>query len=545
MLKLVLDETVVKVSHKGNTIEWNAKAFKLSDRTREFQRADDPDVPQDDPFDQLNLYLNYLSEEKQDLLFEQYVAAHNVFMNSSGDMAHLIQSLTSVVKEIWKICPIADIAYWVKSMSTIRIPTEAKVFHTMEENAKNGELYGSNNWPRESTYLVEDYWNLIYLIAALRLLYPIWGTFVLHADGEVGNTLKYFYALKIITSTSIVECEGYKQMQRYLKHHLVLDNDLDRNTFNGGVSTADFPEWITSMVLVRKFSQFNYSGSNSKFNMVATFFKYVEGLVNSLTSHLKRVIQPKIHEGSAFQGDQEKRPDSPFEMVKIKEEIPIGDIVIMNECALDVETIAYRLCPDLPPELLAEAVHVANNVWMDIMFDQNQITILQWVMGKEYIQHDGEWDVVFQPRAVDELERDGNISLMAAAAAALWHRGYHDLAALMTAKRIDPRDTIQMLRPETPLPWNKEIKEKLAELYPHVPRPTGNKRDTTKKMPPGIIDDIDTIRENFSLCNWNLTLPKSWLDKSSLTRGNRRYVVKANFRNNLAELSIAIASRTF
>lgn len=539
----------VVVSHGQQELVWNVKVLDRSKRSRPTTSGviqEDPEeaLEQADPFYQLNQYLAYLSPEKQEQLFQIYNSIYQVF-EVSGDFRELHQRISPLLKKIYEICPADNVSYWVRTISTIVIPSDIRVYETMEESIDaDQDQYGIRNRPVESTYLRGNYWSLIVLIMMLRMIMPVWGRFMAATAELVGNDLKEFYALKLIGRTALIETDGYKRLEAYVQLHMS-EEKIKNSAIAGKVAKEDFPFFMLSLVAVRRLAWVDFSGYNNTFSLVAWVYSFVEQNMNTIDRAFNEAIKPKIPESGSSHGDHENR-SSVFELVKIKEPITTGRIGIMEMVAKRPDRIVARICPDMPPEIL-EITMAASFKLRNTPLHPGQILLLQCIMGIEVKGFDGEWDAVFNPRGVDELNMLEDLNLIAVAAAVLWYRGFKELAALICALPAPEQFGAMTASNAPPAPLTKENKELLALYWPHSPRPSGKKRTEGGRYATGAnvaIENIEILREHLSRNSWILNLPKNWLDKIPNHNGSRRYAIKADIRNRLADLSIGIATRS-
>lgn len=551
-MKLENNGPIVFIRHGQQELEWNVKILERSKRSRSTPgsanvEADQEEVlEQADPFYQLNQYLAYLPPEKQDQLFGIYSEIYQVFEYSS-DFRELMQRISPLLKKMFQICPADGISYWVRTVSTIVIPSDIRVHNTIEESiAADGDQYGIRQRPVESTYLRGDYWSLIVLVLMLRLVMPIWGRFMSATVGVVGNELKEFYALKLIGRTDLINTDGFKRLEAYVQLHMS-EEKIKNSVIAGKVSKEDFPQLMLALVVVRRLAWVDFSGLNQTFSLVAWVYSFIDQNMNSMDRSMNEAIKPKIPENGAPHGDHENR-QSVFELVKIKEPIATGRIGIMESVARRPHVVAARIAPDMPPEILETMLEVVPKLQSSSL-QQGQIYLLQLVLGVECQDLlDNEWGAVFPARGVDELVLLEVLNMIAVGAAFFWHHGYYELAAILTATPATEQFGATSASSAAPAALTKENKEQLAMYWPHSARPSGKKRNEIGRVAAGpnvAIDNIELIRENLNQNSWILNLPKNWLDKIPNHNGNRRYALRSDIRNRLAEFSIGLVTRSF
>lgn len=551
-MRLSIKDSNAVISHNNEQLLWDIKSFEINRQTPANLGYGEIGIRDVDLFNEINRYWDYLPRQKQDEIFTVYKEIYQTFEDSMS-FEDLIYSLRPLVDKLLSYHSHKDVAYWVKMKSDIRLPSDAKVYPTMEENMKASEQYGSREWPRESTYLVEDYWGLIFLVVSLRCMFPVWGRFMDVAKRTVDNNMKELYSLRLLTKSSVEKLDDYNRLLAYINHYIPTDR-LDKGVVAGYVSSEDFVPWITGNVVVRRLSLVTVNGRNDKFSLVASVWGFITQLMRQYDKTVSETIKDKNPEGNTRDNDRDNKASN-LELIKIKEPITSGDVVMLNEYCRNVNHISYLLCGEHLPQLLQTTMTSVQRLRNSILRDP-QIVLLQWVVAKEVQGNPKElgsdkFDVecVFPPRGVEYLEKEQILSLMAAATTALWHRGYYDLAALLSANVMENRDVAQGGAFESPMALSKENREKLIELFPHVPRPFGKQQQyenqRPSKKPCEAIDAIDELWQMLIKYNWVLTLPAQMAQAIPGHQGGRRYSVPSDIRNRLAQLIIALATRSF
>jgi hypothetical protein len=131
---------------------------------------------------------------------------------------------------------------------------------------------------------------------------------------------------------------------------------------------------------------------------------------------------------------------------------------------------------------------------------------------------------------------------MAVAQAALWHKGYFELAGLVSAAEETNNDALRVDF-DSRARIKKEQLEILDALYPYSKRSSG-KQKTAKRTNPAA-ESIDLVSNLFVERNWRLTIPDSWIAQLYGNKNNRRTVVSHDIKIKLADLAISLAQRSF
>ena len=514
------DPSSALIVHNGESIKWNVKAF---------DRASTPVDGSFDVFEHINGYWKYQKPEVQDKIFDVYKRIKQVFYESTLTTSDLTQSLYPLISELYMYHDLSDIKRWIDFHGNVRLPAEIEFHNTFEEAQKK-----SITAVREKTYLKQDYYWLRALSVSLRSIYPVWGEFIDSTKLENGNTWKEYYAFRLLSYTNLAKSETMGFLRAYVESTLI-PGETKPSAILGGLSSDEYPTWILGLIMVRRLVVGDIRGIEPKSSLVTSIFSYIRQRDKTHESNFIGNIKEKISEGKNQEGENNL---SGLEGYKIKQEIPAGDIAIINHYINDVTGIALRICPDIDLALL----HISLQSVMALETEQileAQETIIQWVLAP-----------AVSPRGIPYLTKLGILKAMAITQALLWHRGHYEIACLLSAKAQQNTDEIQSSGVETRSRITKDLAEQLDALFPYVKRPPGKQRVTGKDVKEKTIKNpaaiaIEIMAKLFSSNEWRLTIPSEWVAQITGNKNNRSYSVPFDIRIKLANLAIAVAKKTF
>lgn len=556
------EDSDITLTHNYQQLRWNVRVLERGKRGPKkagTPLADEEELIQTDPFEHLNQYLATLPLQKQNELFSVYDEIYNVMEPHGADgVAELRKALPPLVKKIYEICTAESISAWVHATPTIIFPANIRVFDTLAESAENGDQFGISTRPQAATYVKKDYWGLVVFTMMSRLMVPVWGRFLANTESTIGNDIKEIYAMRLATRTALVETDGYKRLEDYVAQYLSQDK-YKNSVIGGGVSREDVPFRIIAILTVRRLAWVDFSGRDPQFSLVGRVYSFIENEMDSADRIYNESIKPKVPENGSMNNDHENR-SSVSELIKIKEPYTAGDLTIIESAAGIPQLFLNRIAPDMPPEFLEGALRTVEYLKQKPPAPV-QFTIMQNAMGAECKMWDGQWeekeelrerwDCIFPPRAGDEMNLLEGLNMMAVAAALLWYRGHYDVVALMTASVAKEQAGFSNGTSAPPALLTKENEELLRTHFPYIPRPAGKKRlDDFRNAKQSDIKMnvaykcIEMIREELIHNSWNLNIPKEWIAKLPNHPGGRRYSVRSDIRNRLAEFAISIATRS-
>lgn len=503
-----------RMTHRGESLRWNGKLFKDTNVMKD--ELDELHV-----FDQINGFWAHQPEATQDKIFDVYRRIKELFRPGDiPDQRQLTKQLYVLVAELYQYHDLTAIRRWVDFYAeNIFIP------HNIPEYFNPS---GDKTMTREKTYIKEDYRWLITMSVALRAMYPIWGDFVETINAETGTQFKEYYAFLLLAQSSIYHSEPMERLRTYVSNTIPA-GELNDSAILGGLSSEDFPVWMLALSVVRRLTIGDISGINS--NLITNVHTYITNKNKNVEkTGFVGIVKPKLFEGASQDGDNNL---SRLEGYKVKQDIPAGDVAILAFSVHNVHGNARRLCPGIDPKLVDMSLK-STKALMNVQLKDPQVTLIRWVMKP-----------VITPRGIMQLGKKEMLEAMAVTQAVLWHTGYKELAALVSA-RAQPNDEEMQLR-EAPIKTRipRELQDQLEVLFPYARRQSGRSRDPlAKKQNSGALA-IETMAAQFREHEWSLTLPGDWVAEMTGSKSDTWYSVPHDLRVKLAQLVIAISSRTF
>lgn len=505
------------MEHHGEQIRWILSPLDKARREINY-----------DPLAHINQFWAYLGDGDQTAIFEVYKKIRDTFFQYDN-ISELTPVMQKHVAELMSLHPISraegqrtqrpTVEEWVMLRSDIVFPDTFR------------EKVGENDYanPQAKTYLKEDYKQLIVLALALRPMLPIWGEFLHRFGKAIGNDTKEMDAGKLLARSAIYHCIAMEKLRNYI--YSFLDADMAKMAAHvvKFISSTDIPDWLLGLILVRRVSIGDLRGIDIKTNLVATIFKFMSPKLKGNDSGLAGVLKEKRIDGGY--GDNKNEP-SKLEGYKSKQALPIGDIEAILHDAEDVERICFNIAPDMPPEYLKMSLKTVEELTMH-QIREPQIVMMQWVMSQKK---------QLPARGIPFLPKTILLRVAAATQALLWHRGFYDLAGLTTAVTIDTGDDPLMPSESRSRIRADQLEEMLA-LCPYSRR--SSSRGKQNKPVSSAAEAVESLAALFNEHSWKLTLPPEWVEKLTGHKNDRRYSAPSDLRSKIADLSIAVAKRSF
>lgn len=496
----------IKMTHGNQTMTWDTRTYGRASRTKGLEVTDDP--TKDSIFREINAFFATLPVARQQKIWEAYAEIHALF-EQNYEMIALQKHLQLAVAKIYAEIPYQELYEWAEASPLIHIPMNLKA------------EYGEND-PVDMTYLRQDYFDLAVLAIAARPMVPIWGEYIPRIKGDVDNTFKEYVAVKLLYKTYIQQCPPYHRLLRYIEasiRHRAKEATLF-SAMLAGLSSSNMPEWLLANTLVRRTSMVPISNTNDGPNLITDVYGYVD---NTLKSPGHRRFSGPVSPKRIKKDDKSEQQESLAESYKIKQEVPDGDIQMANFYANHPQFLAENLEPGLDPNKLTECLETIGAVeTQDIHLFQKTLT--QWVLAP-----------AISMRFIPLINKPALMNAMAVAQALLWHWGFPDLAALLTARELRQEDEfVPMDGGRLKIP--NELMNQLQEIYPN-PYSVKDKQVTPRLANPGV-KAIDAAFTLISTSDWMLTAPKSLQNAAAKVQGSRKMYVPTDIKVQLAQLLI-------
>lgn len=497
----------ITIGHGKHRALWETPTYLRASRTRGLEVTLDP--MQDSIFKELNTFIATLSGQRQQALWDAYAEAHELF-RENYDWLAIQPVLQRIVQTIYAQVPFEELYEWAEASPLIHIPITMKT------------SYGEND-PEDTTYLRNDYFGLVVLAIATRFMVPLWGEYIQRIKDNVDTTFKEFIAIKLLNQTYIFECEPYQRLLRYIDasiEHRAKEATI-HSAVMSGLSSSQIPEWVLANTLVRRTSMVPLSDRNDGPNLITDVYGYVDGTLQS--SGQRRFSGPIRAKRARTDEKGGEQQESLAESYKIKEEVSAGDVQAAIHYLHFPELIAQDLAPNIDLE------NVRSCLASITQMEQRPIhlfqkTITQWTLAK-----------VIYMRALNTATKPALLNGIATAQALLWHWGFFDIAALLTAKEII-QDDEWITTQESKVKIPNEMMAVMQTMYINQ-YSVREKQVTPRAASPGAAS-VDAAYQLISGSDWELHAPLPLMELATHLPGSWKMYVPVNIRAQLANLLI-------
>lgn len=498
-----------------------------------------------DVFGEINAFWSRLPMDVQDQLFAIYRDIKNAFLEYPTN-EQLMFKLFGLVARLVDLHPLDAIKHWMDFYGNIFYPPDLKEIFVQYE------MPGS----AEGTYLREDYVWLVAMSIALRPLLPVWGEFIAYVKEDFGPDWKEYYAYQLLARSTLAKSVPMDRLRLYVRAQLSSDKKVDISNsghiLHGGVSVEDYPEWMMGLVLVRKLIISDVKGLQPKAHLASQMFSFIKHKTKQRSDNgFSQIVREKKVEGAASNDDNQQ---SKLESCKVKSSVAEGKIAPILFYARDIHKIALQICPDLPLDLLEQSfesvkqlagVSPVKQQEVLVMYVLNYRNLRSAVDLSEYFPNGSRhvYRGPVAPQGVHYLFKNTKLHATAIAQAIYWHRGFPELAALVSAIPRSSYDEHTAAEGGPRQRLSQQTVEELVKWYP-FPRQQGGKQKSQRLPSPAEVA-IDSMDKGLSEHAWMLTLPPAWVAAIKQVPNDRSYGVPGNLKVKLAQLAIALASRSF
>jgi hypothetical protein len=518
------NKPTITLSHKEESFPFNVDTYDRGAFNTPF-----------DMFEHINAYWASRQPSMQNAIFSVFKDIRRTFDNAQT-REELTIDLTGQVKKLMDLHRIDDLHNWIMFKANVNFPANLNT-----EYIESYDRPGS----REQTYLLSDYTRLVALTLCLRLMIPIWGEYIARTHDETGPRMKEYYAFQLLGDSEILDSHPVKKLMTYITK-AVSSNQQNGAAIISGISMEDYPTWLLSITVVKKLPIADIRGADTSNSLVSYVFKFISSKVRGTESNLVGNIKQKGPDG---RGDESGDKTSRLEGYKIKQELPAGDIVMMEHTILgesyaiantgsarnkeatatirNIQGLALKLEPDIDLKLVVDALETTAQLMNRPLFEA-QIILVQLVIKP-----------IIPPRGVEYLSKEAVVKCIALTQAVLWHRGHYALAGLVSATTNPTMNEVTVTGSDSRSRIPKEMLDQIAALYPYNRNSTSKAKATTN---PGITT-IEILSSKLAEVAWHLTLKEELLPVICGNNISRLYPLPHDIRVKIATLVLSLTRK--
>lgn len=495
---------VVTQNDQGETLIWNTQVFDKSDFATNVNL-----------FRDINNYWAQLTPDQRLTIWNAYKGMRNAF-DTILDSSRLAATLIKHVQQLYSTMSMDKIGWWADLYGNIVYPPSSALL-------TEHDTYDQNPG---RTYIRSDYAGLVYLTIALRPMLPIWGEYLRRTRADSGTEYKEYVAMYLLSRTGIINSAPMERMRVYADALIKSENKKGHAHVMTGLGTEETVEWMVSRVCIRRLTVVNIDAHPTAGNIITNIHGFVTNTLRDLDRNFGGRIRNKKPEESV--SDDET---SMIELYKVKQSVSMGDIEMYSVYCSNTDVVAQHLDPTVPLDMVAACVQYSKKL-ESIEIQKHHLVLTQWVTR-----------FVIPPEAVPCLSKIELLGVMGVVQALLWHWGFIELAAFMTATPAKVTDE-EIYSLETRQRITNDSMEKLMRLYPHLDQ--SDKQKGSERKQNFASQSIAMLAEEMSLNLWQFNAPPALTSRIPIRQGvelTRRTPVPANIMELLAHMVIYLAEK--
>lgn len=514
----------VRLTHKDEELVFSVGSYgrpSFSNQNKEMEF---------DVFEQLNGFWASLPEEDQDRIFDLYKEM-SYYFTAIRSYAVLKEHLSHKASQLLDIQNYLKVLDWVQFYSDIIIPEHLQLEFVDDID---------RNYTREQTYTRPQYVRLIALAVHLRSMIPVWGQFIDDTCKIVGEDMEEAYAFDLIEEADVLRHESFFKLKEYVEA-AVNAHPHNPKAVLGWISSEDFPSWMLAKVVIKRLVIGDIRGTNQRANIVPYIHRYMMDQLQGDDQPGEKSIKSKRHDARGG-GEEYHDKLSNMEAIKVKEEIPVGDIVGLENAVKDPYNVAQIVAPSISNELVTQCL-INARVLLNHRIMTPQFTIMQWVLR-----------AVIHPKGYAYLQKHLIVQCLGVAQAVLWHwasfdrryQGHKYLAVLLTCHGDESSGEFYATDTDSKNQITKDLHAQLNHWYRFQLKPPTRRREDQKTVNPAVKSIEGVVSELYRM-PWVITAPADIVAEVLGSSGSyrNRLPMDPNIKNYLAELCVQMASRRY
>jgi hypothetical protein len=400
------------------------------------------------------------------------------------------------------------------------------------------EQYVDNNDgtnTREQTYTRKDYRNLVSYVICLRSLIPIVNHFTMkfYSGNKMGasSKLRYLSLYELLMYTNYLDNIAFDKLKEYImftanNKEISIDNIYD------GATTEKREEWLLSNVIFKIFTA-PIKLNNTKSNLITMVYHTTGQLLDD-----NRFSSSSIRNKNDTKGDDLNDKLSMLEKYKIRHDISPGDFVELDAANSNLEYITSTLVGGTVNTQLLNQLYENNKEIGLREINKTVVSLLSWCVKR-----------ICPSRGLLYLRKETIIKVMTATQYMLITRGHLLLGLLCSSYVIEEEhDKMYSFTSANPASvtdkFEKEILNKLLELYPFAKPNKRNNKQLPKDTDYFIFNDVSYLASEFYTKRFFTPIKAPLLNKLNLNDyvSGEQIIVGMDIKNVLGNLIIDLNS---
>lgn len=467
----------------------------------------------DDMFRDINAFLSTRPTDQQAQVFNIYKDIRHIFDEVFEPNA-LTRMLSDKVAELYSIVTYEAVDHWASRFAKVVLPPDLSDHYDPDYSA-------------DGTYLRHDYLKLVSLTILLRMMIPMWGEYTKIIKDHAGSVYKEYAAMKLMKkAVNIMMSEPMVKLRNYVQHAVANEQHNNPAIING-MGSAMLPEWLLSIVVVRRLAITEIDASPETGNIITNIYGFMIRTHKDIDRKFGGPVNEKFREDD---GEGTDDGVSVAEAYKVKQDVSLGDLAIYEAYASNLDKVAKDVLPSIDLSKVDACMSTVAS-FDKLRIASFQETLIQWIMNS-----------VIPARSIPRLGRDSLARVLAVTQAVIWDMGFPELAVMVTAVPIES-DSSTMVLQEPRLRIPGKLADRLSELYPYwhpqiytrgEPQAPDRKNNVACKA-------IKAVAKEVQFSIYQSRSPERLWRESSLYNQSGKFQPPANMAELFASLVIKLA----
>lgn len=480
-------------------------------------------------FEDLNSFWAWRPEDEQLAVFNIYREL-NATLTSAYSSGEIVKAYRNAVAALAPLHRVDLVEHWLRREDRMYI--QANI---------GDELDGE--YPKEQTYVKDDYWGLLALATALRCVLPIFSEAM--AGHKSDDTFTYQIGFKLLEGTEFLENSQYVRLREFVD--FILDKEgvvSSAGAILAGLSSSEIPDWVMSAVIADRIVTTPLPHKDDRDTDVRTkplivnLYRYINNRVMKLKTSTAFATKERVYESNRSNKDEDN--------TSVAENYPKPDLASYTALALynhyekNIESLARHMKADIDIEHVMRQyqLNMARTTWAPLNFQLKLTGLMTWLMGD-----------VISPYAFGNILRPTTMAAIACAQVAAYELNFATVADIIGMVEA-PRDSDTPVRGGLGEKLKSDQARILDEMLPYrrvLPAGTsgglevrveGVQRHSIKNP---AIHGIDRIMSEINDRSWILHTTEAIREESLMMGvGRGEYRIPFEMRNILSDFFIEI-----
>jgi len=471
----------------------------------------------------LNSYVDYQGESYKIALYKRILDAVYKIEESCYTKG-LSNPPTPYIMAVLDMFDMADIENYITNIYRLPPPPNLKP-------SFDSQIEADGLGTRVQTFIHKDYMELASLTLPIKVITGLLNMYAIRKAGCMAQGQKEYILYELIANHPIM---GYPATNKLRDWAAALIN-ANLGTKDAAAVTViekhipfdELPNYMLAIVLLQKLSIAPIITDTRERSIVNRIYNYMFNKIRGSSPSGSRITD-KAPSTDPDSGGSDK--ESIFEAYRMVTDLTMG---IEEEFNWYVSNMGYliRDMSFIIPEtnfnmaLLEEFLESAS-CFKTIPVSDPQIFLIGYMFKK-----------ILDPRAIDHLDINSVINMLALGATIAWERGHKNIAVLLCSKAIPNNDDDLEINATPNVRWSVPLKNRLKELYPYEKQLNPHKTESV------IEDSITEITSQVFRRRWIPNAPENCIAEIWGTKAPR--LLDPGFKDMLAKYIIDIEECTY